>query len=120
MPERSRCPSLLPVHFLSTEHVGDDASPNARSVDLSRRSYSPPLTTTQPLARFTQIHLPPQHRRNRPQLADVCLPGATYTEKDMTWVNTEGRPQLGRAAVLSPGASREDWKIIRALSEVVG
>jgi len=55
----------------------------------------------------------------------------------MTWVNTEGRSQVGRAAVPPPGASREDWKIIRyaaifvtviyahflsssALSEVVG
>ncbi|KAF9237136.1 Ndufs1, NADH-ubiquinone oxidoreductase 75kD subunit (775) [Melanogaster broomeanus] len=53
-------------------------------------------------------------------LADVCLPGAAYTEKSVTWVNTEGRSQLGRAAVPPPGASREDWKIIRALSEVVG
>jgi len=53
-------------------------------------------------------------------LADVCLPAAAYTEKSMTWVNTEGRSQLGRAAVPPPGASREDWKIIRALSEVVG
>ncbi|THH19552.1 hypothetical protein EW146_g1634 [Bondarzewia mesenterica] len=54
------------------------------------------------------------------QLADVCLPAAAYTEKSMTWVNTEGRAQLGRAAVPPPGASREDWKILRALSEVVG
>ncbi|TFY62953.1 hypothetical protein EVJ58_g3543 [Rhodofomes roseus] len=53
------------------------------------------------------------------QLADVCLPGAAYTEKGMTWVNTEGRAQMGRAAVPPPGASREDWKIIRALSELV-
>ncbi|KAH7883116.1 Ndufs1, NADH-ubiquinone oxidoreductase 75kD subunit (775) [Phlebopus sp. FC_14] len=53
-------------------------------------------------------------------LADVCLPAAAYTEKSVTWVNTEGRSQLGRAAVPPPGASREDWKIIRALSEVVG
>lgn len=54
------------------------------------------------------------------QYADVCLPGAAYTEKAVTWVNTEGRTQLGRTAVPPPGASREDWKIIRALSEVVG
>lgn len=54
------------------------------------------------------------------QLADVCLPGAAYTEKGTTWVNTEGRAQLGRAAVSPPGAAREDWKIIRALSEVIG
>ncbi|KAK2462544.1 hypothetical protein APHAL10511_005514 [Amanita phalloides] len=53
------------------------------------------------------------------QLADVCLPGAAYTEKGMTWVNTEGRAQLARAAVPPPGASREDWKIIRAVSETV-
>lgn len=54
------------------------------------------------------------------QYADVCLPGAAYTEKSTTWVNTEGRTQLGRAAVPPPGAAREDWKIIRALSEVLG
>jgi NADH dehydrogenase (ubiquinone) Fe-S protein 1 len=53
-------------------------------------------------------------------LADVCLPGAAYTEKGTTWVNTEGRSQLGRAAVPPPGAAREDWKIIRALAEVLG
>jgi len=47
------------------------------------------------------------------QLADVCLPGAAYTEKSMTWVNMEGRSQLGRAAVPPPGAAREDWKVIR-------
>jgi len=54
------------------------------------------------------------------QYADVVLPGAAYTEKAATWVNTEGRTQLGRTAVPPPGAAREDWKIIRALSEVVG
>ncbi|KAG0264033.1 NADH dehydrogenase (ubiquinone) 78K chain precursor, 5-prime end [Actinomortierella ambigua] len=54
------------------------------------------------------------------QYADVILPGAAYTEKSATYVNTEGRPQMTRAAVSPPGASREDWKIIRALSEVAG
>ncbi|GBB97933.1 hypothetical protein RclHR1_00310061 [Rhizophagus clarus] len=52
--------------------------------------------------------------------ADVILPGAAYTEKSVTYVNTEGRSQLTRAAVPPPGAAREDWKIIRALSEVAG
>lgn len=47
------------------------------------------------------------------QLADVCLPAAAYTEKSTTWVNTEGRTQVGRAAVPPPGAAREDWKIVR-------
>jgi NADH dehydrogenase (ubiquinone) Fe-S protein 1 len=54
------------------------------------------------------------------QLADVCLPASAYTEKSTTWVNTEGRAQLGRTVVPPPGASREDWKIVRAISEVVG
>ncbi|KAI9014151.1 G subunit of NADH dehydrogenase [Hyaloraphidium curvatum] len=52
--------------------------------------------------------------------ADVILPGVAYTEKSGTFVNTEGRTQVSRAAVPPPGASREDWKIIRALSEVAG
>src|SRR4029079_13557833 len=52
--------------------------------------------------------------------AGVILPGADYTEKDATWVNTEGRVQRGRLAVYPPGEAREDWKIIRAASEVLG
>ncbi len=52
--------------------------------------------------------------------ADVILPGAAYTEKNATYVNTEGRVQLGRLAVFPPGEAREDWTILRALSERVG
>ena len=52
--------------------------------------------------------------------ADVILPGAAYTEKDATWVNTEGRAQRGRLAVFPPGEAKEDWRIIRAFSEGVG
>ncbi|SGZ47294.1 CIC11C00000004397 [Sungouiella intermedia] len=52
--------------------------------------------------------------------ADVILPGAAYTEKSATYVNTEGRSQTTRAATNAPGAAREDWKIIRALSEYLG
>ncbi len=51
--------------------------------------------------------------------ADVILPGAAYTEKNATWVNTEGRVQLGRIAAFPPGDAREDWTIIRALSGVL-
>ena len=54
------------------------------------------------------------------QLADVVLPGAAYTEKHGTYLNTEGRVQLTRAAAGPPGAARDDWKIIRAASEFVG
>ena len=52
--------------------------------------------------------------------ADVILPGAAYTEKNGTYVNTEGRPQLGRRAVFPPGDAKEDWAIARAVSDVVG
>jgi len=52
--------------------------------------------------------------------ADVILPGAAYTEKNGTYVNTEGRVQLGRLAAFPPGEAREDWTILRALSEIVG
>ena len=52
--------------------------------------------------------------------ADVVLPGAAYTEKDGTYVNTEGRVQLARRAVFPPGEAREDWKIVRALSGAIG
>ena len=52
--------------------------------------------------------------------ADVVLPGAAYTEKGATYVNLEGRAQRTRAAVPPPGDAREDWRILRALSEVLG
>ena len=52
--------------------------------------------------------------------ADVILPGAAYTEKNATYVNTEGRAQMARVAVFPPGDAREDWKIIRALAETLG
>ncbi|XP_039613802.1 NADH-ubiquinone oxidoreductase 75 kDa subunit, mitochondrial [Polypterus senegalus] len=53
-------------------------------------------------------------------MADVVLPGAAYTEKNGTYVNTEGRAQQTRLAVTPPGIARDDWKIIRAISEVAG
>ncbi len=52
--------------------------------------------------------------------ADVVLPGAAFTEKDGTYVNTEGRAQRASRAVFPPGDAREDWTILRALSEVLG
>ena len=52
--------------------------------------------------------------------ADVILPGCAYTEKDGTWVNTEGRTQRGQRAADPPGQAREDWAILRAVSAVFG
>ena len=52
--------------------------------------------------------------------ADVILPGAAYTEKNATYVNTEGRVQLARRAAFPPGDAKDDWAILRALSETLG
>jgi NADH-quinone oxidoreductase subunit G len=52
--------------------------------------------------------------------ADVILPGAAYTEKSGIYVNTEGRAQIASRAAFPPGEAREDWAIIRALSDVLG
>jgi len=52
--------------------------------------------------------------------ADVILPGAAYTEKPGTYVNTEGRVQLAKRAGFPPGDAREDWAILRALSAALG
>ncbi|MFA5123237.1 NADH-quinone oxidoreductase subunit NuoG [Zavarzinia sp.] len=53
-------------------------------------------------------------------VADVILPGAAYTEKSGTYVNTEGRVQRTKRAVFPPGDAREDWAILRAFSERIG
>jgi NADH-quinone oxidoreductase subunit G len=52
--------------------------------------------------------------------ADVILPGAAYPEKSGIFVNTEGRVQMAERAAFPPGDAREDWAILRALSEKLG
>ena len=52
--------------------------------------------------------------------ADVILPGAAYTEKSGIYVNTEGRVQVSDRANFPPGDAREDWAILRALSDALG
>ncbi len=52
--------------------------------------------------------------------ADVILPAAAYTEESAIFVNTEGRPQMAQRAAFPPGAAREGWAIIRALSSELG
>jgi NADH-quinone oxidoreductase subunit G len=52
--------------------------------------------------------------------ADVILPGAAWTEKSGIYVNTEGRVQMANRAAFPPGEAREDWAIVRALSDVLG
>ena len=52
--------------------------------------------------------------------ADLVLPGAAYAEKHGTWVNIEGRVQRGERASFAPGDARDDWTILRALSDLIG
>ena len=52
--------------------------------------------------------------------ADLVLPGAAYTEKHGTFVNTEGRVQRSERAAFAPGDAREDWTIFRAVSDLIG
>jgi NADH-quinone oxidoreductase subunit G len=60
------------------------------------------------------------HGDNGARQAELVLPGATYAEKHGTYVNTEGRVQRGEKAAFPPGEAREDWSILRAVSELVG
>jgi NADH-quinone oxidoreductase subunit G len=52
--------------------------------------------------------------------ADIILPAAAYSEKDGTYVNTEGRVQFAEKAVFALGDAREDWTILRALADAFG
>ncbi len=52
--------------------------------------------------------------------ADVILPAAAWAEQSGIYVNLEGRPQLANRAASAPGEAKEDWAILRALSERMG
>ncbi|KPF93513.1 NADH dehydrogenase [Novosphingobium sp. AAP83] len=52
--------------------------------------------------------------------ADVILPAAAFSEKDGTYVNTEGRVQYAEQAVFAPGDARQDWTILRAMADALG
>jgi NADH-quinone oxidoreductase subunit G len=60
------------------------------------------------------------HGDNGARQADLVLPGAAYAEKHGIYVNTEGRVQRGEKAAFPPGEAREDWAILRAVSELAG
>ena len=59
------------------------------------------------------------HGEKGAQIADVVLPGLTFSEKSGTYINVEGYLQQTTPAVKAPGCAKEDWKIIRALSGLV-
>jgi NADH-quinone oxidoreductase subunit G len=60
------------------------------------------------------------HGDNGAHRADVILPGAAYTEKEGTYTNTEGRVQMTARAIFPPGEAREDWSILKAVSDAIG
>jgi NADH-quinone oxidoreductase subunit G len=60
------------------------------------------------------------HGDNGAKQADLVLPGSAYAEKHGTYVNTEGRVQRSEKAAFAPGDAREDWAILRAVSELAG
>ncbi|RQW45380.1 NADH-quinone oxidoreductase subunit NuoG [Novosphingobium sp. LASN5T] len=59
------------------------------------------------------------HGDKAAHVADVILPGAAYSEKDGTYVNTEGRVQYAEKAVFAPGDAREDWSVLRAMADAL-
>ena len=78
---------------------------------------APTRSTSQPGAFVVYIGT---HGDRGAHRADVILPGAAYTEKSGIYVNTEGRVQMAARAGFPPGDAREDWAILRALSDLLG
>ncbi|KAM4558891.1 NADH-ubiquinone oxidoreductase 75 kDa subunit, mitochondrial-like [Odontesthes bonariensis] len=76
--------------------------------------------TRQDLPKDSMIIYQGHHGDVGAPMADIILPGAAYTEKCGTYVNTEGRAQQTKVAVTPPGMAREDWRILRAISELAG
>ena len=79
----------------------------------------PHIPCASPLFTHNYAYFKGHHGDKGAAIADLILPGASYTEKNATYVNTEGRAQQTRQAATPPGLAREDWKIVRALSEVL-
>lgn len=75
--------------------------------------------TRESLGKDTFVVYQGHHGDKGAEIADVVLPGAAYTEKYGTYVNTEGRAQEATFVVAPPGKAKEDWQIIRAISEVI-
>ncbi|XXG97630.1 hypothetical protein Hte_003936 [Hypoxylon texense] len=126
-------------NFLTEQHNGYNvlqrAASRAGAFEVGFTTPSPAVAETKPkfiwllgADEFADAEIPKDafvvyqghHGDRGAQIADIVLPGAAYTEKAGTYVNTEGRSQMTRAATSLPGAARTDWKIIRAISEFLG
>ena len=51
--------------------------------------------------------------------ADLVLPTPLYTEKNSTFINTEGRPQEAFKCHNTIGQAKEEWAILKKLSELM-
>tara|TARA_B100001123_G_scaffold310500_1_gene347198 strand:- start:1272 stop:3302 length:2031 start_codon:yes stop_codon:yes gene_type:complete len=56
------------------------------------------------------------HGDSGSEMADIILPGSTYTEQDGYYANLEGNVQKAYKANYPPGEAKEDWQIINELS----
>ncbi|KAI1272603.1 hypothetical protein F5Y07DRAFT_379291 [Xylaria sp. FL0933] len=127
------------ANFLTEEHNGFNilqrAASRAGAFEVGFTTPSPAVAETKPkfiwllgadeiadadIPKDAFVVYQGHHGDRGAQIADIVLPGAAYTEKAGTYVNTEGRVQMTRAATSLPGAARTDWKIIRAASEFLG
>jgi NADH-quinone oxidoreductase subunit G len=52
--------------------------------------------------------------------ADLVLPGATWVEKDATYINKDGRLQAASRAMVPPGDAQDDWKILTDVGLALG
>jgi len=60
------------------------------------------------------------HGGENSKIADVILPGATYSEKNGSFVNLEGRVQRSYKASYPPGFAKEDFEIFNDISKSKG
>jgi NADH-quinone oxidoreductase subunit G len=52
--------------------------------------------------------------------ADLVLPGASWVEKDATYINKDGRLQAASRAMMPPGDAQDDWKILTDVGLALG
>ncbi len=109
----------LDLGFLPGPGARDFASMLDGGVDLLWLLGADEFDTAR-IGRETFVVYQGHHGDRGAERADVILPGSAYTEKNGTYVNTEGRVQRGYRALFAPGDAREDWRILRAFSATIG
>jgi NADH-quinone oxidoreductase subunit G len=54
------------------------------------------------------------------RVADIVLPGASWVEKDASYVNGQGRLQAAARVIAPPGDAQEDWQVFVNLGLALG